>query len=53
MAKSSTTFGPGSKRAKAASKNSPWRKWYISPGSKERARRTVEKDGGVWEGDKE
>ena len=49
MAKSSTTFGPGSKRASAASKKSPWRKFTINAGSKERARKTVEREGGTWE----
>lgn len=53
MARSSTTFGPGSKRARAAAKKSPWRKFTISAGSRERARKTVEENGGAWEGDKE
>lgn len=42
-----------SKTARKASLKSPWRKWYISPASMARARKTVEEQGGYWEKDDE
>lgn len=38
-----------SETARKASLKSPWRKWYISPGSNARANKTVEEQGGTWE----